>query len=131
MVFVRHDGVKKPLQAPYDGPFPVLEPGEKVFKILKNGLPYTVSVDRLKICYSATSPPSSMIPNRSPPPKPSDVGPSPPAPVVALLPSGSVPHLPPPSALPDVSGDTDFPPLPPPLFTSSGRRSKPRKILDL
>ena len=41
MVFVRHDGVKRPLQPPYDGPYPVLEPGSKVFKILRNGLPYT------------------------------------------------------------------------------------------
>ena len=34
MVLVRHDGVKRPLQPPYDGPFPVLESGDKVFKIL-------------------------------------------------------------------------------------------------
>ena len=41
MVLIRHDGVRRPLQKPYDGPFPVLEAGEKSFKVLKNGLPYT------------------------------------------------------------------------------------------
>ena len=66
MVLVRHDGVRRPLQSPYDGPFPVLEAGEKVFKILKNGLPYTVSVDRLKACNMPLSPPtSSMIPTKT------------------------------------------------------------------
>ena len=69
MVLVRHDGVKRPLQPPYDGPFPVLESGDKVFKILRNGLPYTVSVDRLKPCNVPLTPPlSSIIPNRLPPP---------------------------------------------------------------
>ena len=67
MVFVRHDGVRRPLQAPYDGPYQVLEAGKKVFKILRNGLPYTVSVDRLKVC-NTTSPRSSLVPNQSPPP---------------------------------------------------------------
>ena len=70
MVLVRHDGVRRPLQAPYDGPYPVLEAGEKVFKILKNGLPYTVSVDRLKPCNLPMTPPfSSIIPNCNPPPQ--------------------------------------------------------------
>ena len=69
MVLVRHDGVRRPLQPPYDGPYPVLESGDKVFKILKNGLPYTVSVDRLKPCNLPLTPPcSSIIPNRLPPP---------------------------------------------------------------
>ena len=50
MVLIRHDGVRRPLQKPYDGPFPVLETGDKFFKVVKNGLPYTVSIDRLKAC---------------------------------------------------------------------------------
>ena len=71
MVLIRHDGVRKPLQNPYDGPYPVLEAGDKVFKVLRNGLPYTVSVDRLKPCHlppGPRGPMSSIIPNRVPPP---------------------------------------------------------------
>ena len=82
MVLVRHDGVRRPLQPPYDGPFPMLESGDKVFKILRNGLPYSVSVDRLKPCNLPLTPPlSSIIPNRlPPPPHPPDSSPSGPAP---------------------------------------------------
>ena len=47
-VYVRHDAVRRPLQRPYDGPYNVISAGEKFFKILKNGSPITVSVDRLK-----------------------------------------------------------------------------------
>ena len=69
MVLVRHDGVRRPLQNPYDGPFPVLESGDKVFKILRNGLPYTVSIDRLKACNIPITPPlSSVIQSKTPPP---------------------------------------------------------------
>ena len=69
MVLVRQHGVRRPLQPPYNGPFPVLESGDKVFKILRNGFPYTVSVDRLKPCNLPLTPPfSSIIPNRRPPP---------------------------------------------------------------
>ena len=74
MVFVRHDGVKRPLQNPYDGPFPILESGEKSFKILRNGLPYTVSIDRLKPCNSRSPQlQSSLIPNHLPPPLPTSL----------------------------------------------------------
>ena len=63
-VFVRYDGVRRPLQNPYDGPYQVLQSGDKYFKILRQGLPYTVSVDRLKPCHSPSSlaAPSSMVP---------------------------------------------------------------------
>ena len=66
-VLVRHDGARRPLQPPYDRPFPVLEARDKTFIIMKNRLPYTVSVDRLKPFYSPTLPASSMVPVRRPP----------------------------------------------------------------
>ena len=47
-VFLRHDGVKKPLQNPYDGPYKVLNKSEKTFIIEVNGRESTVSLDRLK-----------------------------------------------------------------------------------
>ena len=33
-VFIRSDGVRKPLQNPYYGPYPVLERGAKTFKVM-------------------------------------------------------------------------------------------------
>lgn len=47
-VFLRNDAVKKPLQAPYSGPFPVLKRQEKFFTVRINGRPTNISVDRLK-----------------------------------------------------------------------------------
>ena len=42
-VFLRHDGVKKPLQNPYDGPYKVLRKSDKTFVIDINGGDTTVS----------------------------------------------------------------------------------------
>ena len=50
-VFVRHDAVRKPLQSPYDGPYPVLERTDKFFKLNIKGREDTVSIDRLKPAY--------------------------------------------------------------------------------
>ena len=47
-VFVRHDGVRKPLQPPYDGPFPIISRTDKHFTIAINGRNDTISIDRLK-----------------------------------------------------------------------------------
>jgi transposase InsO family protein len=48
-VWVRVDRVKKPLEAPYQGPFRVLKRGAKTFAIERlNGSSDTVSIDRLK-----------------------------------------------------------------------------------
>ncbi|XP_064469932.1 uncharacterized protein LOC135384671 [Ornithodoros turicata] len=47
-VFVRHDGVRKPLQPPYDGPYLVTHRGPKHFTRQIAGRTETVSVDRLK-----------------------------------------------------------------------------------
>ena len=47
-VFIRRDSVRKSLQLPYDGPFPVLSRSEKYFTVKVNGRSDTVSIDRLK-----------------------------------------------------------------------------------
>ncbi|KAL6490077.1 hypothetical protein MHYP_G00004220 [Metynnis hypsauchen] len=47
-VFVRHDAHRGPLRPVYDGPFRVLEPGDKFFRVDIGGVPESVSVDRLK-----------------------------------------------------------------------------------
>ncbi|KAL5474882.1 hypothetical protein EMCRGX_G026906 [Ephydatia muelleri] len=47
-VFIRRDSHRMPLQRPYEGPFKVLQPGEKNFTIDIGGRKDTVSVDRLK-----------------------------------------------------------------------------------
>ena len=48
LLFVRHDGVRKPLQPPYDGPFPIISRTDKHFTIAINGRSDTISIDRLK-----------------------------------------------------------------------------------
>ena len=47
-VFIRHDAHRSPLQAPYDGPFRVLEAGHKSFLVEMGTGQDRVSVDRLK-----------------------------------------------------------------------------------
>ena len=47
-VFIRRDTHRTPLQRPYEGPFKVLQPGDKTFTIDIGGRKDTVSVDRLK-----------------------------------------------------------------------------------
>ena len=47
-VFIRHDGHRRPLQAPYTGPYRVLETGDKVFKLQVGNKEDSVSIDRLK-----------------------------------------------------------------------------------
>ena len=46
--FVRVDGHKAPLQAPYKGPYPVIERGPKAFLIDLDGRTENVAIDRLK-----------------------------------------------------------------------------------
>ncbi|XP_071577162.1 uncharacterized protein [Temnothorax nylanderi] len=47
-VFVRVDSIRRPLQAPYEGPYQILERDDKVFKVSVKGQPTTVSIDRVK-----------------------------------------------------------------------------------
>eukprot|EP00794_Sanderia_malayensis_P014554 gene14554-biopygen11658 len=63
-VFVRHDAVRKPLQAPYDGPYKVLHRTDKHFSLDIKGKPNTVSIDRLKVAHLDTA----YLPLTSPPP---------------------------------------------------------------
>ncbi|KYN00651.1 hypothetical protein ALC62_08566 [Cyphomyrmex costatus] len=51
-VFLRHDAPRGALQAPYDGPYEVLERQEKTYKIRVKGQPMNVSIDRLKPAYT-------------------------------------------------------------------------------
>lgn len=60
-VFVRHDGMRKPLQAPYDGPFLVLEKKDKLFDINVKGTKKTISIDRLKPAFIDNSSPHSDL----------------------------------------------------------------------
>ncbi|GFQ71227.1 retrovirus-related Pol polyprotein from transposon 412 [Trichonephila clavata] len=50
-VFVCHDAVKKPLQAPYVGPYLVLKRTDKMFTIDKNYKQSTINIDRLNTVF--------------------------------------------------------------------------------
>lgn len=50
-VFVRHDAVQPPLKPPYDGPFPVVQRNDKVFKVNISNKSKFISIDRLKPAY--------------------------------------------------------------------------------
>ncbi|CAH8845753.1 unnamed protein product [Trichobilharzia szidati] len=47
-VFIRHDGVRKPLQPPYDGPFKVISRTSKIITVERGGKHEIVSIDRVK-----------------------------------------------------------------------------------
>lgn len=47
-IWVRVDRVRRPLEAPYSGPFPILQRFEKTFLIDVNGKSDAISIERLK-----------------------------------------------------------------------------------
>ncbi|XP_041981634.1 uncharacterized protein LOC121735033 [Aricia agestis] len=67
-VFLRDDTVRPALQPPYTGPYPVVERGDKNFKLLIKGKVVSVSIDRLKPAYIlADSSPQPILSNYVPP----------------------------------------------------------------
>ncbi|CAI2737819.1 unnamed protein product [Dicrocoelium dendriticum] len=50
-VFLRVDGLRRPLERPYEGPFKVLKRKDRVFVIDRHGKRETVSIDRLKVAH--------------------------------------------------------------------------------
>lgn len=51
-VFIRVDAAKRALQQPYEGPYEVLERGEKYFDVLVAGKRQRISIDRIKPAYT-------------------------------------------------------------------------------
>ena len=60
-VYVRVDAVRPPLVRPYEGPYRVVAMDSKTCRLLKNGRPWIVSVDRLK---PAVTPSQLSVPGR-------------------------------------------------------------------
>ena len=102
---------------PYDGPYKVITPGEKSFLINRGGVPYTVSIDRVKPAVLAP-----RLPAR-------DVEVQRPSPFLSSTPAVS-PSPDPPSRMPDFLAEEDFPPLRS-TKTASGRVSRPPTRLNL
>ena len=71
-VFVRWDDRKGPLQAPYDGPFEVVDRSAKYFTLRLGTQLDNVSIDHLKPAYLDESQPTTVAqpPRRGRPPKP-------------------------------------------------------------
>lgn len=54
-VFVRVDAAKRSSQQPYEGPFEVLERGDKFFDVSIAGKQQRISIDRIKPAYTCDS----------------------------------------------------------------------------
>ena len=72
-VFVRHDGIRKPLTPPYNGPFRVLARTDKTFTIDNKGTATVISINRLKPAFLeekiSTTTAEQVIPNSRTVPK--------------------------------------------------------------
>ena len=70
-VFIRRDAHRTPLQRPYEGPFKVVCPGSKTFKVDIGGRTETISIDRIKPAYTdpGQSVDTYVPPRRGRPPK--------------------------------------------------------------
>ena len=81
-VFVCHDVVRKPLQQPYDEPFPVLARSDHFYTLDLKGRTDSVSIDRLKPAYVEF--PTGDIPSPTSSPATTSTSPSQPAQPVSL-----------------------------------------------
>ena len=103
-VFIRRDSHRSPFQRPYEGPFKVLQSGDKTFTIDVSGRKETISVDRLKPAHIDPEQPLLLpepVHRGRPQKKPN------PSPTATQVPTPSTP-----------------PPNPPPHRTRSGRQVK-------
>ncbi|RXG62121.1 hypothetical protein Avbf_11277 [Armadillidium vulgare] len=124
-VYLRVDRIRKPLEAPYQGPFKVLSRSSKCFTLLlPSGKHEVVSIDRLKPAILPSADPSPSLP---PPPSassplasqqllPSSSTPTPSS--LQSLPAPSTSH-PTPSPLPSAPSSTFHPPPSSPTATST------------
>ena len=89
-VFIRHDAHRGPLRPPYEGPFRVLETGDKHFVVDMGGKPERLSIDRLKPAHLDVANPIALAqhPRRGRPPA---LHP-PPAPLPPKTPTLHAPH---------------------------------------
>ncbi|GFT42440.1 pol polyprotein [Trichonephila clavipes] len=51
-VFVKRDSVRRPLQAPNDGPYRVIKRSDKFYKLNIHGKPTSISTNRLKPAFT-------------------------------------------------------------------------------
>ena len=96
-VFVRHDAISKPLQQPYDGPFPVIKCTDKHFTVHMNNCDEVVTIDTLKPAYmdtSVTSDPLSSTNNVTPTTIPETSTPSSPSSATCTTQSSRLIHWP-------------------------------------
>ena len=71
-VFIRNDGVRRPLTTPYSGPFRVLSRTARHFTVDRNGRKEVVSIDRLKVAFTEEATLPVTAPAVEPPPGPTE-----------------------------------------------------------
>lgn len=115
-VLVRNDGVRKPLQAPYDGPFPVTRRVDNTFVVRRKGKEIPVEIGRLKPAFLVeeveAQPPAITIMLRQDAPEPTPL---------RNLPLGGL-EDPPPTPRRQPPATLPVPPPPPPAVPWIGRQ---------